>query len=228
MSDVGNNRNRIIDALRKQSGTNLTRDQFLENFVLADPARPTSVSPRKNTSVKVTAKLESKYFGTKTAWYNRIHVSELGVIEVTRTTETKVVQLLPQINTKYNLNLTAFDIINFDLLTSQVGTFPIILPIDPTSLMFYDGEFIPTIDNLTPPPPVAWDTGMLLSSYCVGFDRMGVFSDGSGGQTTSLLQVECLECGYDPANNIYLIIDGGNANIAYTEPWQWAGEQGAG
>jgi hypothetical protein len=69
---------------------------------------------------------------------------------------------------------------------------------------------------------------MLLSSYCVGFDRMGVFSDGTGGQTTSLLQAECPECGYDPANNIYLIIDGGKADTAYTDPWQWAGGQGAG
>lgn len=228
MNDVGNNRNRIIDALRKQSGTSLTRDQFLENFVLADPTRPVGSSLRKNTCVKVTAKLESKYFGTKTAWYNRIHVNELGIIEVTRTTETKVLQLLPQINDKYNLTLTSFDIINFDLLPSQVGTFPIILPINPSSLMFYDGAFITTVENPDVPRPLVWDAGMLLYSYCVGSDRMGVFSDGSGGQTTSLLQVECPECGYDATSNIILVIDGSNANIVYTEPWQWIGEQGAG
>lgn len=228
MSDTSENRFRIIDALNKLNGSNLTRRQFLDNFTIGDPIRAANVLPRKNTSVKITPLLESKYYGIKTVWYNRIHVSELGPILVTRTTETRIVDLLPQINERYKLLLTASDVVNSNLLIpEQTGTFNIVLPIAPTSLMFYDGDFIVTVDSTTPVNP-NYPLGTLLSTYCVGYNKHGVFADGNGGSYNQLIQVDSPDCGYDPANNIYLIIDGGGASTTYDEPWQWAGTQGAG
>lgn len=228
MSDTSNNRLRLFDALNKQTGMNLSRRDFLDNFTLSDPQKPITTLPRKNTFVKLNPNLDSKFYGIKTIWYNRIHVNELGTIIVTRTTEQSLVDLLPQINEKYNLVLTASDIINQTLLPSQVGTFILVLPIDPTSLMFYDGAFIPTIEAPNPPNTNTYPAGTLIRAYCTGYDKYGAFSDGLGGEYTQLLQANSADCGYDPDGIIYLVIDGGQADTDYIESWQTAGEAGAG
>lgn len=227
MSDTSNNRIRIIDSFIKANGNILTRTQFLDNFTISDPVRATGLLPRKNSLVKITPKIESKYYGIKTVWYNRVHVTQLGQISVTRTTETRVVDLLPQINAKYSLLLSESDVINNLLLPSQTGTFFIILPISPTSLMFYDGDFIVIADETAPVNP-EYPAGTLLSFYCVGYNKHGIFADGNGGTYDQLIQTDSPDCGYDPSNNIYLIIDGGDASTDYIESWQQAGTAGAG
>ena len=132
-----------------------------------------------------------------------------------------------QINEKYNLVLTVSDIINYKLLPTQTGTFPLVLPINPSSLMFYDGDFIVTLENSLPPDAVNYPAGTLISTYCSGYDKVCVFSDGLGGEYTQLIETDSPDCGYDSINNIYLIIDGGGAQTIYNESWQTAGTAGA-
>lgn len=227
MSDVSDSRFRIIDALNKAINNNLTRRQFLDNFIISDPSRATGTLPRKNTIVKVTPLLGSKYYGIKTVWYNRIHISELGFIFVTRTNENTVVDLLPQINEKYKLFFTEDDVEDEILTSTQIGTFEIQLNIKHTSLMFYGDGFITTVDTV-PPINNNHHLGALINTYCDQFNKYGVFSDGNGGTYQQLIELNSSECGYNGDETIYLVLDGGGASTTYSNNWQTAGTVGAG
>lgn len=224
MADLSENRFRILEALCKQEGRTITREQFLEHFYFSAPERAPGALPRKNTRIKLVPKTDSGFFGMKTIWYNRIHTKSLGLMPVTRTTENSIHDLIPQVNDRYGLQLNEYDLVNFDLAPNQVGNFVFVPPINQTSLMFYDGDYIPTTsENDVEPPPLIYPYGTLVKNICDGFVRKGIFSDGHGGTFMQVLETECVHCGYDPDQIILLDIDGGSSTEIYVEPWQWMG-----
>lgn len=108
----------------------------------SDPVKVTTSNPIRNTTVKITGKDNSGYYGIKTIWYDRIHISELGTILIDKGAATRYAQLLPAINERYGLFLTDADIVDGPLPVGSTGEISVILPISPTSYKFYAGTVV--------------------------------------------------------------------------------------
>lgn len=139
----------LLSIVNQMEGSSITTADV--DFGL--PQRATGSLPVRNTKILITPKSDSGYYGIKTLWYNRIHISELGNIVVNKGTATTVSQLLPAINSKYGISLTAGDIVDEALSPAQTGEIVVYLNINPNSLMFYTGLIIPT-QGFTPGTPV--------------------------------------------------------------------------
>lgn len=140
MADPYNTREVLVELINLNDNLTVTVDDV--EFGL--PVRITDPSPPRNTRVQITAKTESGFYGVKTINYNRMHISEVGVIQVERGAANNHVALLPAINTKYGLFLTAEDIVNQTIPAGQTGLITVPLAINPNSLSFYDGAVIVT------------------------------------------------------------------------------------
>lgn len=131
----------------------------------SDPVKVLTANPVRNTTVKITGKNNSGYYGVKTIWYDRIHISELGTILIDIGSSTRYAQLLPAINEKYGLFLADGDIIDGPLPTGSTGEIEITLPISPTSFKFYDGSIVisqnfdPGVPNSVL-VPAKWDSNV--------------------------------------------------------------------
>lgn len=209
MTIVDSNKKLIFKCLSKDDIRNISVEDYELNFNLSNPEKILTTLPKKNTKLLLIPKMESPYFGIKTILYNRIHISELGNVFVTRTTQNTTHDLLDQINEKLSIRLNIFDIVDEPL--TQTGSFNIELKIEPNSLVFYDGPIIIRSDMVQEIPNNSLPIGTLISYSCVSNDKYGLFSDGDGGTYTELIEVNSLDCGYDSNQTIYLTILGGDA-----------------
>jgi hypothetical protein len=81
--------------------------------------------------------------------YDRIHVSDLGVIKTAKLTAVNVHDVLEQINTDYKLDLKPDDVVNEPLgLPDGVGLVTVNFEFTPECLNFYSGVKIETISSL--------------------------------------------------------------------------------
>lgn len=224
MSDNSFNRQRILDSINKHTNVSITKEDFDNTFDIAIPELLYSNPRKKNTRLKIIPKELSSYYGIRTVHYNRIHKNTLGLIKVTRTNEVSVADLLPQINSKYNLFLTTHDVVDYLLDDVQSGTFILPLDITKTSLMFYEGD--PSPYNDQPVVDLIYPKDTLMSSYCLGRDRYGIFSDGLGGTYESFLEYNSNFCDSSSLAVSYLVLFGGDSSEIY-EPWQVAGTSGS-
>lgn len=213
MPIVDSNVKLIFASLSKVETRNLTVEDYQKHFNLSAPEKITTILPRKNTVILLIPKIESPYFGIKKIMYDRIHVSELGNIFVTRTTENTTHDFLDRINKNLSINLNTFDIINEPL--TNTGSFQLELKINPESLVFYDGPIIVTSDMTHPPQGNNLPAGTPISYSCVFKDKYGTFSDGHGGTYTQLIEVNSADCGFNTDQTIYLTILGGDAYQLY-------------
>lgn len=140
MADPYNAKEVIVEIVNQSDGLNITVAEV--NF--SNPVRAIDVLPIKNTSVVLTPITSSGFYGKKTVYYNRIHISEAGAIVVARGAANNHVALLPAINTKYGLYLTTDDIIDHVIPAGQTGDITVPLEINPNSLTWYDGAVIVT------------------------------------------------------------------------------------
>lgn len=86
-----------------------------------------------NTSLVTTAVPDSHYEGSVVIHYNRIDIGTVPGIrskEIELGTATRISDLIPQINTKYGINLTAADYIDEPLPAFQTN--------DPTENLFFE------------------------------------------------------------------------------------------
>ena len=134
--DISVNKDRLVALFLKQSNLPVSFYDFDNHFYFNDPEPSTMVG--KNTKIKVTGKSNSLYIGTRVLHYNRIPLSELGTIRVTREQEQTVVDLIPKINIKYGLFLSEYDLEENPLLAYEVDEFNVSVRIKPTSLIFLD------------------------------------------------------------------------------------------
>lgn len=132
--DISVNKDRLVALFLKQTGLPVNFYDFDKHFYFNDP-EPSDV-PDKNTKIKVIGKPNSKYIGIKVLHYNRIPLSQLGVLTVTREDETDVVQLIPKINNKYGLFLSEYDLEENPLFPYEVGEISVNVTVKPTSLIF--------------------------------------------------------------------------------------------
>lgn len=140
MPDPYNPREILVELINADDSLNVTVD----DVTFGNPQRVTTPSPQRNTRLQITANTESGFYGVKTINYNRMHISEVGTIEVERGAANNHIALLPAINTKYGLFLTAEDIIDQVIPPEQTGLITVVLQINPNSLTFYDGAVITT------------------------------------------------------------------------------------
>ena len=130
----------LYDAINAK--LNITIDQTQYDFSL--PERVTTPSPSHNTIIYIGPKGHVGAYGVKAVLYNRIHVSELGTIEVYWNNETKISELLPKINGKYGILITVDDIYDENLPTKPSGqtTIQVNLKFKKGSIIFYGEEKI--------------------------------------------------------------------------------------
>lgn len=127
------------------------------------PARIDTAGTEHNTVVRIYPKLGTKYYGSPRLYYDRIHISLLGVISVEKGIATTVWEVIDQINEKYNVGITTEDVLNDTLPATTTGMVVVNLNVNPDSITFYDGPMIYTKNYPDPaslPPPS-------ISSYCM-------------------------------------------------------------
>lgn len=157
----------------------------LNNINISQPAR--------NTTVTLTYRINTTSHGRKTISYDRLHVSKIPPITITKGTATKISDLLEQINSKYNLSLTIHDIIDRDITDIPDGESVVELPISPNSYIFYTGDQVITSRR----PNIEYEVGTIVSHVCKGADKYFKFSDGRGGYYYVLEELDCVDCLYE-------------------------------
>lgn len=223
-ADNSFNKQRILDSINKHTNVTISKEDFDEEFDIATPELLYTNPRKKNTKLQIVPKELSSYYGIRTVHYNRIHKNALGLIEVTRTNELTVSELLQQINNNYNLFLTPYDVVDYPLDDVQSGTFILPLEITNTSLMFYEGR--PSPYNDQPVRDLIYPKDTLITSYCVGKEKYGMFSDGLGGTYERFLAYSSNFCDSSLLKTSYLVLFGGDSNEIY-DTWQVAGTGGS-
>jgi hypothetical protein len=140
MADPYNTREVLVELINLNDNLNVTVD----DVEFGTPVRVTDPNPPRNTRLQITSKTESGFYGVKTINYNRMHISEIGTIQVERGAANNHIALLPAINTKYGLFLTAEDIVDQVIPVGQTGLITVPLEISANSLSFYGGAIIVT------------------------------------------------------------------------------------
>ncbi len=120
------------------------RTLSIANVDFGIPVKLDTPGTTHNTTIKITPKLGSRYYGTIKLNYDRIHKSLLGNIVVDKGSAVRVHDLLPAINEKYGIKLTDEDVENDLLDPFTNGDIVVDLVIKPDSVLFYDGTFIYT------------------------------------------------------------------------------------
>lgn len=173
--DQGGDGHAVLLALyNAKEGTSLQ----LSDFVFSIPVMPTENNPIRNTKIKMYPYAASGYYGVKTIYYNRIHLSELGVIRVTRGNALTLVDLLPAINSKYGVDILPTDVINYTLpalTTSQ--DIVVDITFSTSSVVFYAGDKITLEGDITAPSFVL-DT--IMGGVSNGNDAFSVAIDITG------------------------------------------------
>ena len=136
----GDGKTVLLASLNHKLGTSFTT----ADFEFTDPSPVTTPTPTHNTVIQLGALAHSGYYGTKTVYYNRVHVSELGIITVAKGTATRVSHLLTKINDKYGILITSADIYDAVLPAIPAGATDVEVQLDfrPTSVVFYGGTKI--------------------------------------------------------------------------------------
>ena len=136
----GDGKQVLLAALNYKLGTTFT----LDDFEFSAPEAVAIPSPTHNTMIRFGPLAHSGYYGIKKIYYNRIHVTELGIIRVVKGTATRVSHLLGKINEKYGILVTELDIYDAVLPDLPVGQTETEVNFDfrPTSVAFYGGTRI--------------------------------------------------------------------------------------
>ena len=128
----------VIDLINNDNGTQFKVGQIIFGI-------PRLVyNCRHNTSVKVTASKESYWSGSTILHYNRIDIDDVAhgkSKEFEITTETKLSDLMPAINSRYHLKLNDTDYIDVPLpLFRNIPNeeYPVILEVSDVSLVFIE------------------------------------------------------------------------------------------
>lgn len=140
MADPYNAKEVLLELINLTDGLNAA----VADVTFGIPSKVTDPTPPKNTKILITPKTESGFYGIKTVYYNRIHIGEVGAMSVERDGASSHLALIPALNLKYGLYLTADDIIDKLIPPGDTGLITVVLQINPNSLTWYDGAVIVT------------------------------------------------------------------------------------
>lgn len=136
----GDGKDVLLSVINSIYGKNFT----LEDFDFTTPKFVVTPNPSHNSFVKLGPKAHTGYYGYRTIYYNRIHVSELGAIKLPYDGEQFLTQVLPKINTKYGILIKPDDVYEqiIDPPTTPGEDITLDLQFRPESLVFYGGDKI--------------------------------------------------------------------------------------
>ena len=132
------------DVLLRVINTIYGKNFTLDDFDFGKPEFVVTPNPTHNSYVKLGPKAHTGYYGFRTVYYNRIHVSELGTIKVPYAGEQFLTQVLPKINVKYGILIKPEDVYEQIIAPPATPGADIILDLQfrPESLVFYGGDRI--------------------------------------------------------------------------------------
>lgn len=177
----------------------------VEDVTFSKPIPYTGPNPPWHVKVTVTPNANTMWIGKHTHNYDRIHISELGVIIVNKGDALRLNDLLPQISEVCGVKFDVDDLIDYELDGSTSGNIVVDLQANPDSLMYYDGPKIytpnsPEILPGDPNAPVYPEVGVVLSEYCKGGSKWAAKADGAGGYTLEEVTPNSPSCGYVDAD----------------------------
>lgn len=154
-SDLGGDGKTILLAI---INLQLGKTYTVNDFNLGAPYTPVDTNILGDTAIDVIPHASTGKYGAHRVFYNRINISDYGVISLLDTTSTVVVQLLAAINAKFGILLTAADIVDSALSvggSGKTGT----LTISAVCPVFYGATTVQTsaaspAPSPTPPPPI--------------------------------------------------------------------------
>ena len=132
-----------IEILMEQINVENNTELLASDFLFSAPSPATLVYSDVNTQLTLTPKVTSGYFGSRTIYYKRMDINQIlsnEQVEILITTETLLSEIIPQINTKYGINLTTDDYIDNALPVVNPAApdapLAVVVAIKPTSYLF--------------------------------------------------------------------------------------------
>lgn len=146
----------LIQKINAVNGLQLNFDDFVfetpEAFV-------NPLYPESNTRVKVVPKATSQYYNSFTIYYKRMQINTIlnnPLVAVSRDGAENLSEVIDQINTKYNIHLTADDYYDSPFPPIDPGDpgaeFPVMFTCKTESLLFI-GSYQMTINGVAQNPP---------------------------------------------------------------------------
>lgn len=187
VTTVDDGRSVLLDVINSIEKTNLT----LVDVTFSTPEINLTTDPLRNTRLKIKFNPSSGKIGNMVVNYNRIHKSELPILTVDRVSETSHYELLPVINSVYNLTLTENDI-NDQPLVDLDPIVTIDLEISDNSLKFYQGSIINTVGVIE--PYSVTPANLTLGYVCNNGNKFEEFTDGYGSTYLVLKELNSPDC----------------------------------
>ena len=187
----------LLAAVSQQVGFTLTKTNTVVNA-------PTRVEFRnRNSRFEIRCLPSSGRLGKIVVYYNRIHVSALGLVRVERNQSDYVSDLLGAVNAQKGVYISNVDIIDEALPPRiyNLGKIELDLSFAAGSWFWYSG--VPSVSVALPVAPIVYPAnGTAIDAGCHGYAYTQSLADGSGGFTEVVLDAHSVLCGWDPGTNL--------------------------
>ena len=212
ISSPGDGRYGLLKLLNIASDSKFT----LNDIDFSLPTRNEGQTDSRNTKVTLTFKSNKGFYGNKTIYYNRTHISNLPTLTINRNNATTYHAVINTINEDYNLFLTPSDIIDGPLPDIVSSSIVVTLPVNPNSYKVYSGIEIP-IDLFEPDYVIFKPTDTLTQYLCAGFDSLAEYIDEDGSIYRVLVEANSYDCGYVDLNSRIRLIRPASLSILEEE-----------
>lgn len=161
-----------LDILVQQVNIENNTELLSSDFLFSPPRTAELLFSDINTAVTITPKVTSGYYGSKDIYYKRLNVTDIITnknIYIARGTATTLAELIPQINTKYGINLTDLDYLDVDLPAIDPldpdAVFSVVLKTTDTSYLFFGMVNVLVGKIPVPVDPSGYSRDIYLSLY---------------------------------------------------------------
>lgn len=161
-----------LDILLQQVNIENNTELLADDFLFSPPRTAELLFSDINTAVTITPKVTSGYYGSKDVYYKRLNVTDIITnknIYIARGTAVKLSGLIPQINTKYGINLTINDYLDVDLPAIDPldpdAVFSVVLKTTDTSYLFIGTVLVIVGKIPVPVDPSGYSRDIYLSLY---------------------------------------------------------------
>lgn len=161
-----------LDILIQQVNIENNTELLASDFLFSPPRTAELLFSDINTAVTINPKVTSGYYGSKDIYYKRLNVTDIITnrnIYIARGTATKLSELIPQINTKYGINITDIDYLDVDLPAVDPldpdAVFSVVLKILDTSYLFFGMVNVIVGKIPVPVDPTGYSRDIYLSLY---------------------------------------------------------------
>ena len=182
----------IFDKINAVNGLQLDFD----DFVFEPPqAYSNAAHPQANTSVKIVPKVTSLYYNSFTVTYKRMSLAAIlnnPAVSIVRVAQTQLSELIGQINSEYNINLSATDyydtaLVPVDPLDPDAEV-PVMVTAQADSLLFI-GSYLLTLNKpaqqATLPTDESADVFVVLDQPYETIHKSSILCRTSNGDTVT-------------------------------------------